>query len=32
VLGVVNSRAFQMSRADDATTTDDAKNEKAGSR
>ena len=25
VLGVVNSRAFQMSRADDATTTDDAK-------
>ena len=30
-LGVVNSRAFQMSRAEDVTT-DDAKNEKAGSR
>jgi hypothetical protein len=30
VLGVVNSRAFQMSRADDVTTTnDDAKNEKS---
>jgi hypothetical protein len=29
VLGIVNSRAFQMSRADDVTTTD---NEKAGSR
>jgi len=29
VLGVVNSRAFQMSRADDATTTDDAKTEKS---
>jgi hypothetical protein len=29
VLGVVNSRAFQMSRAEDATTTnDEAKNEK----
>ena len=31
-LGVVNSRAFQMSRADDPTTTDESKNEKAGSR
>jgi hypothetical protein len=29
VLGVVNSRAFQMSRADDVTTTnDEAKSEK----
>jgi mono/diheme cytochrome c family protein len=28
VLGVVNSRAFQMSRADDVTTTDEAKAEK----
>ncbi|HEX8028691.1 MAG TPA: DUF1592 domain-containing protein [Vicinamibacterales bacterium] len=27
VLGVVNSRAFQMSRAEDVTTTDDSKNE-----
>jgi len=32
VLGIANSRAFQMSRADDVTTTDEAKNEKAGSR
>ena len=31
-LGVVNSRAFQMARADDVTTTDESKNEKAGSR
>ena len=29
VLGVVNSRAFQMARAENVTTTD---NEKAGSR
>ncbi len=28
-LGVVNSRAFQMSRADDDTTTDDTKSEKS---
>ena len=31
-LGVANSRAFQMSRADDVTTTTDEKNEKAGSK
>jgi mono/diheme cytochrome c family protein len=31
-LGVVNSRAFQMSRADDVSTTEESKNEKAGSR
>jgi hypothetical protein len=31
-LGVANSRAFQMSRAEDVTTTTDEKNEKAGSK